>query len=56
LCHPVTFYDTAEARKLDFTTEQFNRLSKAELAKSCGANRTLLLADIAMEVEKKWRE
>jgi len=56
LCHAVTFYDTGEERKLDFPAEQFDRLSKAELAKSCGANRTVLIADIAMEVGKKWRE
>jgi len=56
LRHAVTFYDTGEEQKLDFPAEQFDRLSEAELAKSCGANRALLMADIAMEVEKKWRE
>jgi len=56
LCRAVTFYDTEEERKLDFPAEQFDRLSKAKLTKSCGANRALLIADIAMEVEKKWRE
>jgi len=56
LCHAVTFYDTREERKLDFPAEQFARLSEAEWAKSRGANRALLIADIAMEVEKKWRE